>query len=361
MVKEVDVLFVNARFLTQNITGVQRFAIEISLWLKRILKDNIRFVAPKNIIHIDVAKELDVICIGNLQGYLWEQLELPRFLVKRQNPLLLNLANMAPVFYKNKVTVIHSLSFLNKEWNSFLFHNMYKFLIPLIIKNSKFIFTVSNYTKQEILSYYKNIYNLHRNIDVIYNSYIVRSKNNIVSNIFNGNIEEYILYVGSVSKSKNIVNLIEAINNINSKNKKILLYIVGGCDQKIFRSSDIASNEYVRFVGQINDENILMAYYQNATAFIFPSLYESFGIPPIEAQACGCPVLCSGTTSLPEICGSGALYFDPTNIYDIETKIELILDNKNLQNELRAKGFENIKRFSWEESAHKIINLVNKL
>ena len=136
---------------------------------------------------------------------------------------------------------------------------------------------------------------------------------------------------------------------------------MGGCDQKIFRSSDIASNEYVRFVGQINDENILMAYYQNATAFVFPSLYESFGIPPIVAQACGCPVLCSGTTSLPEICGSGALYFDPTNIYDIETKIELILDNKNLRNELRAKGFENVKRFSWEESAHKIINLVNKL
>ena len=71
--------------------------------------------------------------------------------------------------------------------------------------------------------------------------------------------------------------------------------------------------------------------------------------------------MCSGTTSLPEICGSGALYFDPTNIYDIETKIELILDNKNLRNELRAKGFENIKRFSWEESAQKIINLVNKL
>ena len=124
-------LFVNARFLTQNITGVQRFAIEISLWLKRILKDNVQFIAPKNIVHVNTAKELDAICVGNFKGYLWEQLELPRFLIKRQNPLLLNLANMAPVFYRNKITVIHSLSFLNKEWTSFLFHNIYKILISI--------------------------------------------------------------------------------------------------------------------------------------------------------------------------------------------------------------------------------------
>ena len=354
-------LFVNARFLTQDITGVQRFAIEISIQIKKILKDDVQFIAPKNIVHKDVAKELDVICFGHLQGYLWEQLELPIFLIKRKKPLLLNLANMAPIFYRNKVVVIHCLSFLNKEWNSFLFHNIYKIVIPLIIKNSKFIFTVSNYTKQEILSYYKNIYNLHHNIDVVYNSYIAPNNNEIPSNVFNCNTDRYILYVGSVSKRKNLEILVKAINNINNKNKKILLYIVGSCDQKIFRSSDIANNEYVKFVGQINDENILMTYYVNATAFVFPSLYESFGIPPIEAQACGCPVLCSGTTSLPEICGSGALYFDPTNIYDIETKIELVLDDENLQNELRTKGFENIKRFSWEESAQKIINLINKL
>ena len=356
-------LFVNARFLTQNITGVQRFAIEISLWLKRILKDNVQFIAPKNIVHVNTAKELDAICVGNFKGYLWEQLELPRFLIKRQNPLLLNLANMAPVFYRNKITVIHSLSFLNKEWTSFLFHNMYKILIPLIIKNSKFIFTVSNYTKHEILSYYKNIHNLYHNIDVVYNSYIVSNKDKTINNnIFNGNnIKKYILYVGSISKSKNITNLIEVVNNINKRNKKISLYIVGSYNPKIFYSNYITNYEYVKFIGQVNDVDTLIAYYQNAIAFVFPSLYESFGIPPIEAQACGCPVLCSNVTSLPEICGNGALYFDPMNIYDMETKIELILNNENLQNELRLKGFENIKRFSWERSAKQIIEIMESL
>lgn len=356
-------LFVNARFLTQNITGVQRFAIEISLWLKRILKDNVQFIAPKNIVHVNTAKELDAICFGNFKGYLWEQLELPRFLIKRQNPLLLNLANMAPVFYRNKITVIHSLSFLNKEWTSFLFHNIYKILIPLIIKNSKFIFTVSNYTKHEILSYYKNIHNLYHNIDVVYNSYIVSNKDKTINNnIFNGNnIKKYILYVGSISKSKNITNLIEVVNNINKRNIKISLYIVGSYNPKIFYSNYITNYEYVKFIGQINDLDTLIAYYQNAIAFVFPSLYESFGIPPIEAQACGCPVLCSNVTSLPEICGNGALYFDPMNIYDMETKIELILNNENLQNELRAKGFENVKRFSWERSAKQIIEIMENL
>ena len=94
---------------------------------------------------------------------------------------------------------------------------------------------------------------------------------------------------------------------------------------------------------------------------MFPSLYEGFGIPPLEAQACSCPVVCSNAASLPEVCGDSVVYFDPNDIEDMRNKIQTVLNDKNLQNELRIKGLENIKRFGWERSAKQIIEIMESL
>ena len=97
------ILVVNSRFLTQNITGVQRFAIEIAKQLKVLYSSDIQFISPKNIIHVDLAEELEAKVIGNRTGHLWEQIDLPRYLKSIDSPLILNLANTAPLFYKNKI------------------------------------------------------------------------------------------------------------------------------------------------------------------------------------------------------------------------------------------------------------------
>lgn len=350
------IIFINCRFLTQNITGVQRFSIEISKRLKKLLGDNVKFISPKNIIHTDLAKELDAKIIGNRTGHLWEQIDLPLYLSQNNKPLLLNLANTAPIFYKNKLTVIHSLAFTKRELNSFLFYYAYKITIPIIIWSSKHIFTVSTYTLNEIVNYYNYIGNLKEKISVVYNGYI--QDLTIEKEINNSN---YILYVGSLSKGKNISVLINALKIINKDHGIINLKIVGSVNKTIFAEENLDNYGWIEYTGHINDRSQLLRLYQNAKIFVFPSLYESFGIPPVEAQAAGCPVICSNSTSLPEVCGEGAIYFNPNDVDDLTNKIRLLLSNEDLQGELRIKGFENIKRFSWEESSKKIIEIIRRL
>ena len=118
--------------------------------------------------------------------------------------------------------------------------------------------------------------------------------------------------------------------------------------------------ERIFFTGYVEDADIA-AIYNLAKLFVFPSLYEGFGIPPLEAQACGCPVVCSNVASMPEVCGDSVIYFDPCNVKEMRDKIQMVLNDEILQNELRVKGFENIKRFSWEHSAKQIIKTMESL
>lgn len=350
-------IVVNARFLTQDITGVQRFAIEISKQLKVLRGDDIQFISPKNMIHHDLAKELGAKVVGNQTGHLWEQVELPLYLQENGRPLLLNLGNTAPLLYSNKITVLHSLSFLNKKWNSLPFHFLYKITVPLNLMSSKFIFTVSHYTKKEIAEHYSYI-NLINKMDVVYNGSFGSKKLNIQST---ENKQNYLLYVGSISSSKNINGLVDAMNLVQIQHKDIGLKIVGSLNNKVFKDEKIVSNQFIEFCGHINNPDELKELYLHAKAFVFPSLYESFGIPPLEAQECGCPIVISDVTALPEIYKDSALYFDPYNVDDIANKIIALLNNEDLQKKLIDKGFENIKRFSWEASAEKITEVIERL
>jgi glycosyltransferase involved in cell wall biosynthesis len=102
----------------------------------------------------------------------------------------------------------------------------------------------------------------------------------------------------------------------------------------------------------------LVEYYNKASLFVFPSFFEGFGIPPIEAMACGCPCVVSNVASLPEVCGDAAYYVNPYDVEDIARGIETVLNDEKLRNDLIKKGFENIKRFSWQDSARKIIEII---
>lgn len=161
-------LIINSRFLTQQITGVQRFAIEISLRLKDMLKDNVLFVAPNNIVQFEIAKQLNVKIIGKHTGHLWEQWDLPKWLKHNGSPLLLNLCNLAPLRYKNKISTIHDVSFVRfPQTYSRKFLLLYQFIIPKIILSSKLILTVSQFSKDEIVDVYKTD---DKKIVVVYNA-----------------------------------------------------------------------------------------------------------------------------------------------------------------------------------------------
>lgn len=348
-------IVINSRFLTQNLTGVQRFAIEISLHLKKNLGNEIIFLSPNNIVQKEYAKQLEVQIIGKHTGHLWEQIDLPLHLRKIGKPILINLANMAPIFYSNKISTIHDVAFLafpETFSKSFLF--AYKFLIPRILKTSKHIITVSNFSKEEIIKAY-HIKNDH--ISVIYNA---------VSNNFkykkNDSLkqERYFLAVSSLNYRKNFIAVLQAFVRYAKSNSNENLYIIGDIKNTNFKNLNIdiyKKHPHIKFLGRVSDKE-LIEYYSNAIGFIYPSLYEGFGIPPLEAQKCNCPVLLSDISPLKEVFKDSGIYCNPYDINDIATKMAFLVENTDVYIQ---KGTLNTQRFSWDKSVESLISIIQKI
>lgn len=294
-------LIVNARFLTQHLTGVQRFAIELSKRLKKQTDFEVQFVSPKGIIHTDLAKELDAKVIGRFGGHVWEQYDLPRYLKQNNNPLLLSLCSTAPGFYKNQIVTHHDITYIRcPESFSKKFIGFYKFIVPLMLKNSKKIITVSNFSKDEVSAFFKIPKD---KFVVIYNG--VDSEQFNVLPTKNPAAPPYILAVSSRNFHKNFQGLIKAFKDVKNQLQDVDLYIVGGSEIKSFNNidldiEDLKQEKRIHFLGRVDDQELVKTY-QNASLFVFPSFYEGFGIPPLEAQACGCPVIASDKASMPEV------------------------------------------------------------
>lgn len=169
--------------------------------------------------------------------------------------------------------------------------------------------------------------------------------------------ERFVLFVGNSNPRKNLRRLMEAFDDVKDQEKLPHQLIIAGEQGWKFSREQVLSGlrhpESVRFIGFVPDEQ-MPALYSAAEIFAFPTLYEGFGIPVLEAQACGTPVLTADCTSLPEIGGDGAVYADPYDVKDIGAKLGQLLVDAELRAHLREKGFENVKRFSWERSARKL-------
>lgn len=345
-------IFINAKFLCENLTGIGRYAVEISFELKKKIP-NVVFVAPKKIVLVEIAKELNVQTFGIFNGAMWEQIELPIFLLKNKNPLLLNFTSTAPVFYKNQINTIHDIiSIKHPEWYSKKAALYYKLLLPFVAKNCVKLVTVSDYVKKELFFFF-NI--KPEKICVVSNGISEIFKNEVVSEKINF---EYILAVGSIDPRKNIKKLIEAF--LMLKNSTLKLVLVGK-EHPTFATTDFAipieRKKDIIFTGYISDEK-LRDYYISAKVFVFPSLEEGFGIPPLEAMSCGCPSIVSNASSIPEVCGDAALYIDPKNTNDIYLKLKTILIDDELRKNIIEKGVIRKNCFSWEISAQKIIKII---
>lgn len=346
-------IYVNARFLTQEMTGVQRFAEEISLSLRSI-RDDVVFVSPPGILREDVAKKLGVEIIGYRAGHAWEQVDLPRYLKKKGSPLLINLCSTAPIFYTNKVVTHHDVIYKRYPQSySKSFRVFYNTLVPLMLKSSKKLITVSEFSKKEISEAFN--YNAN-NIVVVSNAV----NSSFTPSIDHGSKERYLLLVSSKNYHKNFHGAIAAFSQLAGYGN-LSLKIIGAANGSFSEMN--LTNEHVdniEFMGRVDDA-ALIKLYQGALGFVFPSYYEGFGIPPLEAQACGCPVISSNKASMPEVLLDSALYFDPYNIDDIALHMKELIDDENLRSELREKGYLNVKRFSWYSSASKVNEIINEL
>ncbi|CAI1592180.1 glycosyltransferase family 4 protein [Serratia proteamaculans] len=348
-------VYINARFLTQDLTGVQRFAESVAIALTKIRSDLV-FVSPDDIKRKDVADRLNVVVTGQRKGHYWEQVELPRYLKSNGTPLLVNLGNTAPVTYAKKISTLHDITYKKfPQSYSRKFRIVYDFLIPRVLNTSLALLTVSEFSKKEIANFYN--YPLER-IQVIYNaSSDIFKVNNTTSK------ELFFLAVSSNNYHKNFHGLISAYEKMSSVSN-IKLKIIGGSSNSFSSSkapsSGVMGSDRIEFLGRVSDEE-LVELYSSALAFVFPSLYEGFGIPPLEAQACGCPVVSSRLASMPEVLQDSALFFNPMDEIEFIRALERISQESQLRKDLRQKGYKNIERFSWDLSAEKLNEIIKSL
>ena len=234
------------------------------------------------------------------------------------------------------------------------------------IKKADHIITGSNYTKQEVLHYLDVS---PESVDVIYHGvdhkcfrqYPVNELN-VFRRLINIS-EQFILFVGSIEPRKNLVNLLKAyISLSHNLKKKYHLVLVGfkGWENKMVMELIKNNHKYIHYLGYLSNEALAYAY-NLATLFVYPSLYEGFGIPPLEAMACGTPVVASNTTSLPETCGDAAYLLDPYDIPALAKGIEKVLTDESFANELIRKGLAHAAQFTWERSAQAHLEVFNKV
>lgn len=343
-------IYVNGRFLCHTMTGINRFAYELCKALSKLFDFTI--VAPKGCILSEYdTRGLTIVEYGNLKSHLWEQISLPIFLLTKRNYILLNFSGLGPIFCSSKISTIHDVSFLhNPDWFSKGYYLFYKMLTPIIIRTSWAILTVSEFSKKEILKYYRV---KPEKIHVVYNAVTEALDNNVHDN----QKEKYILTVGSLDPRKNFKTLIGAFSD--ERLRQIELRIVGGSN-KIFGELGYEVHNFpnIKFFGRISDEE-LKKQYRNAHLFILASLYEGFGIPPLEALSNGCPIALSDIPVFHEVFESAATYFNPNDKDDIINTIlqsynNLVVTSANSKNQI-------LNKYSWNESAKKIKLIIKAL
>lgn len=253
------------------------------------------------------------------------------------------------------ITVIHDLCALRKNEMTSFSKLLYNFATQITINKADTIVTVSETIRQELIKQF-NI-NPER-IKVVYNSiaeHFINDRNNLETLIkYNIQKNNYILSVATLNKRKNIPELIKAFESISNKYPDLKLVLVGGMGNE--NREKLTKHPNIIFTGYIPDEEI-PTLYKNALLYVFPSLYEGFGTPIIEAQYSGCPLLCSDIHVFREIASNGA-EFCQINAHSIAPKIEYLIENTNRREELITLGYKNVKRFSIENVSKQFIEVI---
>jgi glycosyltransferase involved in cell wall biosynthesis len=176
--------------------------------------------------------------------------------------------------------------------------------------------------------------------------------------------KDFILFVGGFDRRKNLERLLQAYKILikNKVKEKLILAGSGGANKKLYYDIEdlVKTTGMKEHVEIIKDptETQLVELYNNAKLLVLPSLIEGFGLPVLEAMACGCPAACSNAASLPEVGGEAALYFDPYDVKEMAAVMGKILNDDGLRRELTAKGFARVKKFSWDEAGQKVYNII---
>lgn len=359
-------LFINGRFLTQNVTGVQRYAYEIIRAFDEmhteIGKPDITVLSPKQNAVIQTSfKNINIQRVGTHSGHLWEQIDLPKH---ARNRTLFCPGNTAPIFSLFKqptIVTVHDLSYRYfPAAYSRKFRYAYKILMPIIMTQATKIITVSKSEQSSITKVYPKVAG---RISAIQNGGFGSRENTVLRTILPKSIgRPFGLYVGSLSRRKNFPALLEAAKQFVAETDYSFVFVGGAGASFRAAKAEIPPNLTGRliFTGQIDDQTELLAWYKGADFFAFPSLYEASPFPPIEAMSAGLPVIAGDIPSLNERCGNAALYCDPENAELIAGKMMLLANDRGLHAKLKNLGYRRAELFSWHECARRTWNIIQE-
>lgn len=365
--KNPPALTVNARFMTQRLTGVQRYALEMCEALTPHL--NLRLCHPRRPLQTPVDAPTQP--LGRFGGHLWEQTELgPQLAFERLRaassrktaPLLWSPCNVGPVSIRHQIVTIHDLvSIRHPEWVSRQFHLYYQALLPLLARRVRHIVTISEHSKMTIVD---TLGIADSNVTVIPNGIsqqFSRASEAAIAEVKTRYDlpETFILSLGSLEPRKNLLGLLDAWLHL-PKAERVPLIIAGGVGEKgVFGRFDKETLEHagVRWLGYVPDSD-LPALLSAATVFAYVSLAEGFGLPPLEALACSTPVVTSDHSALRENCAGEAVLVVPTDKESIAAGLQQALgQSESLQ--LRLARAERLKRrFDWQQSAAQLTELI---
>jgi len=360
-------MIINATNIGKNLSGIGRCALSLSLYFLEHWNYPFRlFINEQALVHFKKIQNRNKIRVigeytspdlgfrGHLSRLLWTN----KMSLQNQKSVLFNMSPLEGcLFHKRQIITIHDLiPLLFPKYHQRQYH-YYKYLLPIILKSSIKIIAVSKHTRDLIIDFYKVP---EEKVSVVYNGISRDFLNKESSDVK----QNYLLYVGRFSPMKNIRGLIRAFGVlINRHNFDLKLKLVGGNgngNRKELNNIDSQIRENIEVICNISDKD-LTNLYKDASLFILPSFYEGFGLPPLEAMACGCPVVISNIASLPEICRDAAYYIDP---YDVESMVEGIyevLTNESLRRTLIQRGFERTKLFDWEKSAKEHLKIFEEV
>ena len=348
---------INGRFLTQRASGVQRFAIEaiktIDVLLDRdyaALKGRVELVAPRKARDFPL-KNIPLRRAGFFSGYVWEQFEFPLHAAGR---LLLNLCMLGPLMSRHQILVVHDATARALPENfSPRFRAAYGFLLPRLCRRAELVVTVSEFSRREIGKWYGAdtgkmpiCYEGSDHITAVAADPAVLSRLDLVG-------RKFFLGVGVDSANKNIATVVAAFHK--AKLGDTVLVLTGARDPKVFGRIAQIQSEGVRMVGFISDSE-LRTLYEHALALVFPSFYEGFGLPPIEAMTCGCPVIISEQPALSEVCGDAALRCRADDTTQIMQHMQALHGDAGLRARLVAAGKERARRFTWDSTARFLLD-----
>lgn len=356
-------------------TGIGTYTYQLISSLNKIdrLNDYLLFMPESSNVDISFNKNFNIrnITEGNDSNF-WDEVNIPNILVDKdvelyhvpQNgvglpkgkncPFVITLHDVIPIKMPETVGENY-LRIFNEEMHC-------------ILSNCDGIITVSNYSRQDIGKAFnfplEKIFVTHLAAEDIYRPLDKSSCKNILKSKY-GIDNDFLLYVGGFSPRKNIVGLIEAFSRLISKYKKDIKLVIVGRQGKSYstyknRAQELHIEDNVLFPGFIPIEDLPL-FYNASELLAYPSFYEGFGLPPVEAMACGTPVIASNVTSIPEVLGDSAIFINPQNIDELSSSMIRVLSDENFRENMILKGLVRSSELNWDKTALDTIIAYNKI